>query len=182
MKIVLDNCAIRSLLPDDAESLARHANNRRVWRNVRDQFPHPYTLEDAHDFIARAQREAPEVVFAIEIDAQAVGSIGVRLRDDVERGNGELGYWLGEPFWGRGLMTAAVRSFVQFALREYSLHRIEAWVYEWNPASARVLEKAGFTRECTMRRSAVKEGQVIDRWLYAYLADETHPTGDKLSE
>jgi len=182
MKIILDTCVIRSLRPDDAESLARYANNRRIWRNVRDRFPHPYSLEDAQRFIATARDEPQETVFAIEVDAQAVGSIGVRLKDDVERGNGELGYWLGEPFWGRGLMTAAVQAFVPFALREYLLRRIEAWVYEWNLASARVLEKAGFTREGTLRQSAVKDGQVVDRWLYAYLAEEIQAKGDKLSE
>jgi RimJ/RimL family protein N-acetyltransferase len=182
MKIFLDNCVIRPLRLDDAESLARYANNRRVWRNVRNRFPHPYTLEDARQFVTTVRDDPQERVFTIEVDAQAVGSIGVCLKEGVERGNGEMGYWLGEPFWGRGLMTAAVRAFVPFARREYSLRRIEAWVYEWNPASARVLEKAGFTWECTLRRSAIKDGQVVDRWLYAYLAEENQPTGDRLSE
>lgn len=171
MRIVLPQCTIRSLRPNDAESLARYANNRRVWRNVRDRFPHPYTLEDARQFLDRVRGESHETVFAIEVDSAAVGSIGVRLRDDVERGNGELGYWLGEPYWGRGLMTAVVRAFVPFALRAFSLRRLEAWIFAWNPASARVLEKAGFTREGILRQSAVKDGQVIDRWLYARLAE-----------
>lgn len=171
MQIVLPNCTIRSFRPDDAGSLARYANNRRVWRNLRDQFPHPYTLADARRFLARVRDERPEQVFAIVVDAQAVGSIGIRLRDDIERGNGELGYWLGEPFWGRGLMTDVVPAFVPFALREYSLRRLEAWVFAWNPASARVLEKAGFAQEGLLRRSAVKDGRIIDRWMYALVAE-----------
>jgi ribosomal-protein-alanine N-acetyltransferase len=172
MQIVLDHCLLRSFRASDAESLARYANNRLVWRNVRDQFPHPYTLKDARQFIARMRDEPREVVFAIEVEGEAVGSIGVRLKDDIERFNAEVGYWLGEPFWGQGLMTEVVRAFVPYALKEYSVQRLEAWVFEWNPASARVLEKAGFSREGTLRKSALKDGQVIDRWLYAYLATE----------
>jgi len=171
MQIFLDTCLVRSLRPEDAASLARHANNRRIWRNLRDMFPHPYSLRDAQDFIARIKGQEKETVFAIEVDSQAVGSIGVRLKEDIDRLTGELGYWLGEPFWGRGLMTDVVRVFTEFALREFALQRLEAWVYEWNPASARVLEKAGYELEGTLRRSAIKDGQIIDRWIYAYLPE-----------
>ena len=87
-----------------------------------------------------------------------------------------MGYWLGEPFWGRGLMTDVVRAFTEFALREFSLQRLEAGVYEWNPASARVLEKAGYRLEGTLRRSMIKDGQVIDRLIYACLAED-RPAG-----
>ncbi len=172
LQISLDACVIRSLREEDAASLARYANNHRIWRNLRDMFPHPYKLDDARQFIARIKDQARETVFAIEVDSQAVGSIGVRLKDDIERTTGEMGYWLGEPFWGRGLMTDAVRAFTAFALREFELQRLEAWVYEWNPASAQVLEKAGYTLEGTLRRSAIKDGQVIDRRLYACLAED----------
>ena len=186
MQISLDTCVIRSLRTGDAATLARNANNRRIWRNLRDSFPHPYSLDDARQFIARIKDQPHETVFAVEVDSQAVGSIGVRLKEDVERVTGELGYWLGEPFWGRGLMTDVVRAFTRFALREFALRRLEAWVYEWNPASARVLEKAGYRLEGTLRRSAIKEGQEIDRQLYACLAedrpaDATYARGDRLS-
>ncbi|MCH8839509.1 MAG: GNAT family N-acetyltransferase [Planctomycetes bacterium] len=176
MQISLDTCVIRSFQPEDAASLARYANNRRIWRNLRDSFPHPYSLDDAHQFIARIKDQALETVFAIEVDSQAVGSIGIRLKEDVERVTGEMGYWLGEPFWGRGLMTDVVRAFTEFALREFSLQRLEAGVYEWNPASARVLEKAGYRLEGTLRRSMIKDGQVIDRLIYACLAED-RPAG-----
>lgn len=178
MRISLPNCVIRSFQPGDADALARHANNRNVWRNLRDQFPHPYKLADARELIARAREESPEVVFAIEVEGEAAGGVGVRLRGDVERVSGEIGYWLGESLWGRGLMTEVLRAFVPYALAKYRLQRLDAWVFEWNPASGRVLEKVGFVREAVMRRSAVKDGQVIDRWLYAYVADQ----GDKLAE
>jgi len=168
--IPLDTCVIRPFREEDANSLAQYANNRRVWRNLRDTFPHPYSLSDARQFIERTKRQDRETVFAIEVDAKAVGSIGVRLKDDVECVSGELGYWLGEPFWGRGVMTDAVRAFSEFALPEFGLQRLEAWVFQWNPGSARVLEKAGYRLEGTLRRSAIKDGQVIDRLLYAKLA------------
>ena len=186
LQISLEGCLIRSLREEDAASLAQYANNRRIWRNLRDLFPHPYSVADAQQFIARIHSQPRETVFAIEVDSQAVGSIGVRLKEDIERVTGELGYWLGEPFWGRGLMTGAVRAFTEYALRAFDLQRLEAWVYEWNPASARVLEKAGYTLEGTLRRSAIKDGQVIDRHLYARLAEgqtagNTYASGDRLS-
>lgn len=183
VRISLSNCNIRTFREADTESLARHANNRSIWRNLRDLFPSPYSIKDARKFIARVRQSEKETHFAIEVDSQAAGSIGVRLREDVECRTAELGYWLGEPFWGRGLMTTVVHSFAEFAFREYSLLRIEAGVYEWNPASARVLEKCGFTLEGILRQSAVKDGQVIDRSLYALLADEVsrRSIGNKLS-
>jgi ribosomal-protein-alanine N-acetyltransferase len=167
VQISLDSCVIRSLREEDAASLAQHANNRRIWLNLRDTFPHPYSLEDAQQFIARSSELPRETVFAIEVDSQAVGTISVLLREGIERGTGELGYWLGEPFWGRGLMTEAVRAFSAFVLREFELLRLEAWAFEGNPGSARVLEKTGFTLEGTVRRSVIKDGQVLDCKLYA---------------
>ena len=172
LQISLDACVIRTFQAEDAASLARYANNRRIWRNLRDLFPHPYTLADAEAFIARTKDQPRETVFALEVDSQAVGAIGVRLKEDIERIAGEMGYWLGAPFWGRGLMTEAVRAFTTFALEEFQLTRLEAWVYEWNPASACVLKKAGYKLEGIMRRSAIKDGQVIDRRLYAYLSED----------
>ncbi len=172
MQISLDTCVIRSFRLEDAASLARYANNHRIWRNLRDSFPHPYSLDDAHQYISRINDQSLETVFAIEVDSQAVGSIGVRVKEDVERVTGELGYWLGEPFWGRGLMTDVVRAYTEFALRKFALRRLEAGVYAWNPASARVLEKSGYTLEGTLRRSVIKDGQVIDRLMYACLAED----------
>jgi RimJ/RimL family protein N-acetyltransferase len=167
----LSRCEIRPFRVNDAPSLALHANNRNVWRNLRDLMPHPYSLENAEWFINHSLTSAPMTNFAIAIDGVAVGGIGVRLKEDIDRIGAELGYWLGEPFWGRGILTEAVPAFTRWALAEFKLMRIEAIVFEWNPASARVLEKAGFVREGTLRRSAIKDGQVIDRWMYAYLAD-----------
>ncbi|MCA9231267.1 MAG: GNAT family N-acetyltransferase [Planctomycetales bacterium] len=183
MQLSLKHCGIRSWRAEDAATLPQFANNRNISRNLRDTFPHPYTADHASSFIATALDQSPETHFAIEVDGLAVGGIGVRLRDDIERYVAELGYWLGEPFWGHGIATEAVTAISSFAIREYSLQRIEAWVFHWNPASARVLEKAGYRWEATLRRSAVKEGQVIDRMLYALLPEipQDTLTGTKAS-
>lgn len=185
MRRPLNHCTLRSLREDDAPSLARQANNRKIWRNLRDAFPHPYYEEDAKEFIGRIKSQPRESVFAIEIDNHAVGAIGLRFREDVESCTAELGYWLGEAYWGRGVATEAIQAIVEFAIDEFRLIRIDAWVFSWNPASARTLEKAGFTLEGMLRRSAIKDGQVIDRWLYAFLPEDgpasSSFTGDKLS-
>ncbi|MYE06597.1 MAG: GNAT family N-acetyltransferase, partial [Chloroflexi bacterium] len=109
--------------------------------------------------------------FAIASTAQVIGGIGLRLRSDVFRRSAEIGYWLAEPFWGRGIATAALRALTKHAFEQFNLVRIDASVYEWNPASARVLEKAGYTFEARLARSIYKDGQIVDRLIYAKLRD-----------
>jgi [ribosomal protein S5]-alanine N-acetyltransferase len=164
---------LRPWLPSDAESLTRHANDRRIWRNLRDVFPHPYTRADAEAFIAFAERRPPPTTLAIVIDDEAVGGIGCRLHDDVERISAEVGYWLGAAHWGRGVMTDVVRTYARllFGARP-ELRRLYAIPYAWNDASMRVLEKAGWRLEGRMRQSALKDGEVTDQLLYALLRDE----------
>ncbi|MBI1852807.1 MAG: GNAT family N-acetyltransferase [Planctomycetes bacterium] len=169
MLIQLERCAVRTWRMSDAESLARHANNRKVWLNLRDGFPHPYGLPDARRFIRAALARDPETWFAIAVDDQAIGGIGFSLHTDVERVSAEIGYWIGESFWGRGITTEALRAVTAHAVVKHQLTRIFAVPYEWNPASCRVLEKAGYVLEGRMRRSAIKDGKVIDQFLYAYV-------------
>ncbi len=170
MHLNLEPCDVRSLRPEDAESLAVHANNREVWINLRDGFPHPYTVSDAQNFIERCL-QPPETTFAIALEGKAVGAIGFVLGGDVERVSAELGYWLGESFWGRGIMTAAVSAVTEYAMREYDLERIYATPFAWNEASMHVLENAGYVLEGVMRRSAIKDGKIIDKFLYAAVVD-----------
>jgi RimJ/RimL family protein N-acetyltransferase len=117
-------------------------------------------------------RQAPSSVFAIEVDGKAVGVIGLTLGEGERRHSAELGYWLGEPYWGRGIITTSVRAVTEFAIKELGLTRIESYVFSWNPASARVLEKMGFEREGVLRNSVIKDGVLLDRWLYAYLSEQ----------
>ncbi len=163
-------CTLRPWHPADADSLVHHANNRKVWLNMRDGFPHPYTQSDALDWIARARAARPVTSFAIIIANQAVGSIGFELRSDIERFSAEVGYWLGEEFWGRGIATAALKTATAYALQTYKLNRIYALPFSENRASIRVLEKSGYRREGVLRLSVFKNGQFLDQALYAFIA------------
>jgi len=163
----LPDLPVRPWRATDEDSLVRHADSYEVWRCVRDRFPRPYTHDDARKWIG-SQLEAPEPLlnFAIELDGEAVGGIGLILGFDVERRTAELGYWLGEAAWGRGLATTAVRSILPYAFERLDLLRVFAAVFDFNPASARVVEKAGFAHEGVMRDAAVKEGRVTSMILY----------------
>lgn len=167
MRLLCDPCEIRSWRVDDAAALVRHADDRRVWANLRDAFPHPYTRADAAAWLRSAPAETPETNFAIALAGEAVGGIGLRLQDDVFRRGAEVGYWLGAAHWGRGFATAAVRVFSDWAFAEHELVRLFAGVFAWNQASARVLEKAGYVCEGRLRRSVVKDGRIGDQLLYA---------------
>jgi RimJ/RimL family protein N-acetyltransferase len=167
MRLSLGVCDVRSWRPGDAAAIVTHANNRNVWINLRDRFPHPYTGRDARRFLASVIGARPERSFAIDVDGTAVGGIGFRVQRDVERVGAELGYWLGEPYWGRGIATAAVRAVTEHALDTHGLLRVFALPFAHNRASARVLEKAGFALEGVLRSSAIKDGRVVDQLLYA---------------
>ncbi len=159
-------CRLRPFRNDDAVSIARHANNPNIAANLRDRFPHPYTIEDAYEFLDRVNRGS-HVTLAIEVNGDAVGAIGIIFGDDIERCTAELGYWLGEEFWNHGITTAAIRNFTAWAFREFPLTRIYAKPFVENQASCHVLEKAGYTREAVLRKAAIKRGASRDFVLYA---------------
>jgi RimJ/RimL family protein N-acetyltransferase len=167
MQLALKSCTIRPWRLDDAESLAKHANNRKVWLGLRDLFPHPYSVKDAREFLQRTTTEQPATNFCIEIEGVAAGGIGVRLGQDVHRHTAGLGYWLGEEFWGCGIMTEAVAAFTDSCFENFPIRRIYAEAFANNPASARVLEKAGFVFEGRLKNNAVKDGKLLDSLLYA---------------
>lgn len=167
MRIDCGVCAIREYRLDDREALSRHANNPKVWANVRDYFPHPYTLTHADEWLAHATSAEPASHFAVEVDGAFAGGIGLKLQSDVDRVSAELGYWLGEPFWGRGVATAAIAGFVPWAFSRFELERIYATPFHWNVGSSRALEKAGFNKEGVMRKAALKNGILADLPLYA---------------
>jgi RimJ/RimL family protein N-acetyltransferase len=160
---------IRDWQMEDAPSIAKYADNRKIWMNLRDVFPHPYRLRDAEIFLSRVINANPRTVFAIATEAEAIGSIGLMPGNDVHRFTAEMGYWLAEPFWGKGIMTQAVKCLTAYAIRELKLHRVFAEPYSTNPASARVLEKAGFTCEGVLRSNVFKDGKIRDQLLYSYI-------------
>jgi ribosomal-protein-alanine N-acetyltransferase len=154
----------------DISSLVRYANNRKIWLNLRDVFPHPYTHAEAEKWVAICgSNQGPATHFAIELQGEAIGGIGCRLLDDVNCKTAEVGYWIGEPFWGGGIATAALKQTTNYAFEIFSVERLQASVFEWNPASARVLEKAGYVLEGRLRRSIFKDGRLADSLLYALI-------------
>jgi len=162
---------VRSWEWRDREAIVRHANNRNVWMNLRDRFPHPYTDRDARNWLEGIVGHEPETNFAIAVAGEAVGGIGFILQPDVARRSAEIGYWLGEEFWGRGIATEAVIAVTDHAFANHDLCRVYAHVFDWNRASARVLEKAGYEFEGRMRKSVTKDGQTIDQLIYAVVRE-----------
>lgn len=168
MHLQLEQVLIRDFRPEDADALAALANDRGIWRNVRDRFPHPYTLQDARDFLGGVAWRA----FAIEVDGELAGGIGCMPGEDVYRRRVEIGFWLGRRFWNRGIATAAVRGFCDWLLaQEPELLRIQAEVFAWNTPSARVLTKAGFLLEGRFRKAVFKDDQVVDSLMFARTRD-----------
>lgn len=167
MRLDCGLCVVRDWRPSDKASLARFANNRNIWRNLTHRFPHPYTDADADSWFALLAKMTQPSHWALEVGGEAVGGIGVEPGEGVHAKSGHFGYWLGEPYWGRGIMTAAVRRTSDHVFAHFDVVRLEALVFEWNPASMRVLEKCGFVREGVLRRSVFTDGQLIDAVLYA---------------
>jgi RimJ/RimL family protein N-acetyltransferase len=153
----------------DQSQLQRIANDREVWRNLTDQFPHPYTDADAAFWVQHAGASSPSIHLAIELQGALVGGTGIIAGEGIHQKTGQFGYWLGREFWGRGIATAAARAMLNYARTSLPFARLEAPVFAWNPRSMHVLEKVGFTRECVLRRSVFKDGELIDSVLYAYV-------------
>lgn len=156
----------------DLDALVRHAGNRKIWINLRDRFPHPYTESDARAWLAeRAADTGATHQFAIEFEGEAIGGIGFEFFSDVHRMTAEIGYWLGESMWGRGFATIAVKAMTPYAFATFEVQRLQATVYQWNPASARVLEKSGYTLEGVLRNCIFKDGRLCDALMYAKLRE-----------
>lgn len=167
MELKLSHSTIRNWRRGDEESVVRHANNHKIWRNLRDLFPYPYTRADANWWIEKETSRASSTNYAIDVGGQAVGAIGLILYDDVFRRSAEIGYWLGEEYWGRGIVTEAVQALTDYAFSNFDLRRVYAGVFEWNAGSMRVLEKAGYQFEARLRKHVTKDGETIDQLIYA---------------
>lgn len=176
MYIQLPSCIVRDWSPDDLQALVRNANNRNVSIHLRDRFPYPYRDEDGRGFLDHVRRSSPTTAWAIEIEGKAAGGIGLQLLTDVERVSAEIGYWLGEPYWGRGAMTDALRAVTAEAFRRFELTRVFALPFADNIGSIRVLEKAGYLLEGTMRRSAIKDGVIRDQLMYGTYREDSRAT------
>ncbi|WP_245826350.1 GNAT family N-acetyltransferase [Spirosoma rigui] len=156
----------------DEESLSHHASNRHIWNNVRDFFPYPYTPRDAHSWVRSNKSYQQPNNLAIEIDGQAVGNVGFTVKDDIYRFNAEIGYWLSEDYWGRGIMTEALQVMTDYIFKNFQVNRLFACVLEGNIGSMRVLEAAGYQREAILRKAAIKNNQYLDEHIFALLRAE----------
>ena len=179
MRLVLDlqnpdigNCVVRSYARGDEKSLVKNANNKKIWINMRDRFPYPYGLPQAEDWIRLVTSLDPECNFAIAIDDEVVGGVGIMLQGDVHAQTAEFGYWLGEEHWGKGIMSSVVRQMSDYFFAHFDLVRLYATVFAWNPASAKVLEKCGWVFEGRSRKSVFKDGKYCDQLLYAKIKGE----------
>jgi [ribosomal protein S5]-alanine N-acetyltransferase len=162
-----ERCRVRPWRIDDAASLVEHANSINVARYLRDRFPHPYTSKDARRFLAHASLDAEAGNLAIEVHGAAVGGIGYVAGNDVERFSAEIGYWLGEALWGRGIVTDALKLVTIDAFDRLNFLRLFALPFADNLGSIRVLDKAGYVREGLLRSSSVKYGLPKDQVMYA---------------
>jgi RimJ/RimL family protein N-acetyltransferase len=162
------NFSLRPFKDGDESALVANANNIKIFNNVKDTFPHPYTHEDAVWWVnANKQTDKPVTCLAIEVDDEIVGAIGIILGSDVQRVTAEIGYWLGENYWGKGIVTEALKRMTDYAFVNFpELVRLWAGVFEYNKSSMRVLEKAGFALEGIRKKGAIKNGVVIDEYVF----------------
>jgi RimJ/RimL family protein N-acetyltransferase len=160
---------LRKLREEDIPILTKLANNEKVSINLRDAFPSPYTIEDAKVFIDMVNSQTPVTTFAIEYNGDYVGNIGIVVGSDVYRKSAEIGYFLGEPYWNKGIMTKAVKLMIDFGFEALDIVRIHTGVFEFNTASQRVLEKCGFVKEGISRKAVLKNGKFWDEIRYALL-------------
>jgi len=157
---------LREWKSGDAQAIVMHANNKNIARFLRDSFPSPYTLVDAVHWIQYANRGVNGAQLAIVVDDEVLGSIGVEIKEDVYRKSAELGYWLGQKYWNKGIMTLAVKQMVEYAFSNLNIVRLFAYVFEDNLASCRVLEKAGFGLESVQKLAIYKHGELKDQFIY----------------
>ena len=169
----IENVEIRLWQKGDEDVLPGLANNRRIWRNLTNRFPHPYGRDDAVSWIGVANSD-PENArhFAIVAEGDVVGGVGFERLQDLSTRSAEIGYWIGEPYWERGIVTLALQAATIIAFNDFDFARIQAEVLEWNPASCRVLEKAGFSREGVYTNHIFRNREFCDQILYAKLRED----------
>ena len=160
---------IRQWEDGDLSNLVLNANNINIWNNLRNYFPHPYTEEAGKEWLSKTIGASPVINLAIALDGEAIGGIGLILNSDVYLMSAEIGYWLGEPYWGKGIATEAVRQMIEYTFYYFDIIRLYAEVFETNKASMRVLEKNGFYLEGVRRKAVLKNGVLMDDYIWVKL-------------
>lgn len=167
MKLEKDKTAIRPFIKSDRKRLALYANNKNVQQNLRDSMPFPYSVEDADLFIATVLMESPVHTFAILFQKKLVGVCGLILQEDIYRKSCEVGYWVAEPYWGKGIASAALKLVTNYAFERLDKRRVYTGVFEYNVASMKVLENCGYTKEGVFSKALIKDGKFYDEVRYA---------------
>ena len=160
------NFTLRPFRNSDLASLVKYANNYNIAKFLTNQFPHPYTEEDGQKFISNVSNDTPTKVFAIDVNGETVGAIGIFPQSDIHEKNAEMGYWLAEPFWGNGIITRAIGETVEYGFKTFDIFQIFARPFSTNPASQRVLGKAGFVCEVRLKNAVYKNGNFMDELIY----------------
>ena len=171
MILAAHDIRLRPFEDADIPSLTAVGNNKKIWDNLRDFFPHPYTEDDARVFIRKCRAENPQLTFVIEYQGNTAGCIGLVKQTDIYRLTAEIGYWIGEPYWGLGIATASVNLVAGYAFNHLGLVRIFTGVFDFNRASQRVLEKAGFRLEGIFENSVLKNGKIIHEFRYGKVSN-----------
>ncbi len=167
-----NSVAIRAWKPEDAAALAGICNNRNIWINLRDHFPQPYTVTDAIEWIAHTHTQKPLQNFAVTFNGGVAGSVGVVPKYDVYRKSIEIGYFIGEQFWGKGIGTEAVALVIDYIRHTFDVLRVYAEIFAHNQASMKVLQKNGFHLEGIRRRSVIKNNVIMDDHVWVRFLDE----------
>lgn len=165
----MNDISIRPWQKQDAQALAQIANNRAVWNNLRDAIPNPYTVMDALRWISQASQQSPLCHFAIVQNGVLVGNIGCTPQTDIYRKTMEVGYFIGQTHWGKGIATKAVEIIIDYVWKNFDVVRIEARTLAYNHASMRVLQKNGFTLEVTRKNGAFKNNELVDEQVWVLL-------------
>ncbi len=169
--ITKDKIKLRPFSFSDKKRMAELANNKKIWENLRDAFPHPYSEKDAENFIEMCLSKNPKTFFAIELEGELVGSVALVPQSDVYRKSAEIGYWIGEPYWGKGIATEAIRQILDFGFENLDIVRIYTGIYGHNLASQKVLEKNGFQKEAVFKKAVFKNGKFCDEVRYGILRE-----------
>jgi ribosomal-protein-alanine N-acetyltransferase len=172
MELKSGNIKLRALQLTDAKRLAELANNEKISRNLRDGFPNPYTLADAENFLEKFADQDTVTYFGIEYNGEHVGNISLVPGQDIYRKSAEIGYFIGEPYWNKGIVTTAVNLITEYGFKQLGIIRIHTGVFEYNTASMRVLEKCGFTKDGVFRKSVFKQNKIWNEVRYSKINPE----------
>lgn len=160
---------LRKITPNDLDTLVKYANNPKVHLYTSNKFPYPYLKEHALSFIEFANSSTTSDIMAIDINGEFVGGCGIHFKEDLQSKNAELGYWLAEPFWGKGIITSVITERIQHAFNKHNIHRLYASVFDENIASQKALLKCGFTLEAILKQAIYKNGKFYDDYIYSFI-------------